>query len=158
MFRKWNVVHILIFCYLVFLHWSRWRSERWKVHANSLMKINPNLWSWYLLKLVKKIVYYHCVFLFADENDLRDMISAVTSLAGRWKDLGISLGVRAGDLDTILSNNPNSSSDRLREVLTLWLRQSYNVRITLIYIIIHTTPSPNTTPCSFFFTMSLATK
>ena len=90
------------------------------------------------------------MFLLADEDDLRDVISAVMSIAGRWKDLGISLGVRAGDLDTILSNNPHSCSDRLRDVLTLWLRQSYNVRITLIYIIIHTTPSPNTTPCSFF--------
>ena len=74
------------------------------------------------------------MFLFADEDDLRDVISAVISIAGRWKDLGISLGVRAGDLDTILSNNLNSSSDRLREVLALWLRQSYNVCIPLIYM------------------------
>ena len=87
--------------------------------------------------------------MFTDEDDLRDVISAVMSLAGRGKDLGISLGLRAGDLDIILSNNPHSCSDRLREVLALWLRQSYNVRITLIYIIIHTTPSPNTTPCFF---------
>ena len=71
-------------------------------------------------------MYLKCILL-ADEDDLRDVISAVASLAGRWKDLGISLGMRAGDLDTILSNNPHHSSDRLREVLTLWLRQNYNV-------------------------------
>ena len=76
------------------------------------------------------------------------MISAVTSLAGRWKDLGISLGVRAGNLDTILANNPNSSSDRLREVLALWLRQSYNVCVTLIYIYIQPFPKYNSL---FFF-------
>ena len=80
-----------------------------------------------------KLVCYYSVFLLADEDDLRDMISAVTSLAGRWKDLGISLGVRAGDLDTILANNPHSCSDHLREVLSLWLKQGYNVCTTLIY-------------------------
>jgi len=79
-----------------------------------------------------ELVHYHCVFLLADEDDLRDMISAVTSLAGRWKDLGISLGVRASGLDTILANNPHSSNNCLREVLSLWLRQGYNVCTTLI--------------------------
>ena len=79
-----------------------------------------------------ELVHYHCVFLLADEDDLRDMISAVTSLAGRWKDLGISLGVRASDLDTILANNPHSSNNCLREVLSLWLRQGYNVCTTLM--------------------------
>ena len=76
-----------------------------------------------------KLVCYR----FADVDDLRDMISAVTSLAGRWKDLGISLGVRAGDLHTILANNPHSCNDRLREVLSQWLKQGYNVCTTLIY-------------------------
>ena len=64
------------------------------------------------------------------------MISAVADLAGRLKNLGISLGVRASDLDTILSDNPHSSSDCLREVLTLWLRQRYNVCTTLIYLVL----------------------
>ena len=41
------------------------------------------------------------------------MISAMTDLTGRWKDLGVSLGVRPSDVDTILSNNPHSSSDCL---------------------------------------------
>ena len=71
------------------------------------------------------------VLVFAGEDDLRDVISAVTSLARRWKDLGISLGVCAGDLDTILSANPHSPSDCLRDMLLQWLRQSYNVCTTL---------------------------
>ena len=70
------------------------------------------------------------VLVFAGEDDLRAVISAVTSLAGRWKDLGIFLGVCAGDLDTILSANPHSPSDCLRDMLLQWLRQSYNVRTT----------------------------
>jgi len=67
------------------------------------------------------------------EDDLQDVISAVTDLTGRWKDLGISLGVRPSDLETILSNNPHSSSNCLREMLLQWLKQSYNVRTTVIY-------------------------
>lgn len=57
-----------------------------------------------------------------------DVRMAVADLAVRWQDLGISLGIRLIDLDTILSH---SSSDYLREMLTLWLRQYYNVSATL---------------------------
>ena len=69
-------------------------------------------------------------------DDLQIVRSAVTSLAGRWKDLGFSLGMRAGDLDTILSANAGSPSDCLREMLLQWLRQSYNVCNTIISILI----------------------
>ena len=67
------------------------------------------------------------VFLLAGEDDLRDVRSAVADLTGRWEDLGISLGVRPGDLYTILSASAHSPSSCLREMLVLWLRQSYNV-------------------------------
>ena len=63
--------------------------------------------------------------MLIDEDDLRDVKSAVADLAGRWKDLGISLGIRSSKLITI--DSP-SASDCLREMLALWLRQSYNVR------------------------------
>ena len=68
-----------------------------------------------------------------DEDDLRDVKSAVANLAGRWKDLGISLGINLSKLDTT-----NSASDGLREMLRLWLTQSYNVR-TIIFIFLHYT-------------------
>ena len=74
------------------------------------------------------------MFLLADEDDFHDVISAVTNLAGRWQHLGSSLRLRPGDLDAILSASAHSPSDSLRKVLTLWLRQNYNVRITLIYV------------------------
>ena len=51
---------------------------------------------------------------------------AENSHAGRWKDLGISLRVHPSDQDTIQSANPHSSSDCLREMLLLWLRQRYD--------------------------------
>ena len=72
-------------------------------------------------------VYYHCVLVLAGEDDLRDVKSAVADLAGRWKDLGISLGLCVGDLNTILSANPHSPSNCLSEMLLQWLTQSYNV-------------------------------
>ena len=75
------------------------------------------------------------MLVLAGEDDLRDVMSAVTSLAGRWEDLGTSLGVRPSDLNTILSDNPHSSSECLREMLLQWLKQSYNVcPILILYL------------------------
>ena len=70
--------------------------------------------------------------MLADEDDLRDVRLAVADLAARWKDLGISLGIRLSDLDAIFSTNPNSPSDCLREMLAIWLKQNYIVRTTLV--------------------------
>ena len=72
--------------------------------------------------------------LFVDEDDLQDVRIAVADLAGRWKDLGISLGIRSSKLDTI--NSP-SASGSLREMLALWLRQGYKVK-TITTIAKHT--------------------
>ena len=72
--------------------------------------------------------------LFVDEDDLQDVRLAVADLAGKWKDLGISLGIRSSKLDTIYLP---SASESLREMLALWLKQSYNVR-TIIIITKHT--------------------
>ena len=83
--------------------------------------------------LVTMLVWYHSVLLPAGEVDLRDVRSAVADLTGRWIDLGISLGVRKSDLDTIQSANPHSTSDCLREMLTLWLNQTHVVSPTFIF-------------------------
>ena len=71
--------------------------------------------------------------LCSGEGDLRDVVSAVTSLAWRWKGLGIFLGVCPSDLNTIRSDNPHFSSDCLTEMLLKWLKQSYNVCTMLIF-------------------------
>ena len=63
-----------------------------------------------------------CALLLAGEDDILDVISAVKKLAGKWKDLGIALGVPPSDLDAIQSDYPHSSSDCLREMLLKWLR------------------------------------
>ena len=69
-------------------------------------------------------------FYFAGKDDLRDVRSAIADLAGRWKDLGISLGICVDDLNAIPSPNTPSPSDCLREMLILWLKQNYNVKTT----------------------------
>ena len=74
-------------------------------------------------------VSYHHVLLPTGEVDLRDVRSAVADLAGKWKPLGICLGIRLNDLDNIRFTLP---SECLTEMLAIWLRQSYNVRSTLI--------------------------
>ena len=74
------------------------------------------------------------MLLFTGEDDLRDVRSAVADLDGKWKDLGVSLGIRLSELNAILSSNFHSPSDCLRETLALWLKQNYNVRTTLVLL------------------------
>ena len=93
------------------------------------------------MRYFTEVVCYHCVFPFADEDDLHDVRSAVSGLAGKWQDLGSSLRLRSSDLDGILSASAHSPSDCLRKVLMLWLRQSYNVCTS--YIIIPPPPLPS---------------
>ena len=73
------------------------------------------------------------VLLIVGEDDLHAVRSAVADLTTEWMDFGISLGVHKTDLDTILSANSHSPSNCLREMLTLWLRQSYAVSTTFIF-------------------------
>ena len=82
----------------------------------------------YILSVASWTSHHNVCFLLVDEDDLRDVKSTVAGLAGRWKDLGISLGIRSRKLDTI------TSADGLREMLTMWLRQNYNVRTIIIII------------------------
>ena len=82
----------------------------------------------YILSVASWTSHHNVCFLLVDEDDLRDVKSAVADLAGRWKNLGISLGIRSSKLDTI------NSDDGLREMLALWLRQNYNVRTIIIII------------------------
>ena len=78
------------------------------------------------------IYIFHRVLLLAGEDDIRDVRLAVADLAAKWKDLGISLGICLSDLDAILSINPQSPNDCMRETLALWLKQNYKVRTTLM--------------------------
>ena len=50
---------------------------------------------------------YTPYLILADEDDLRDVMSAVADLAGRWQNLGVSLGIHLGDLEAIISVSAN---------------------------------------------------
>lgn len=65
--------------------------------------------------------------LLAGEDDLGAVKTAVADLAAKWKDLGLSLGIRKCDLDAIPSPSNLTASDCLREILALWLKQNYDV-------------------------------
>ena len=69
------------------------------------------------------------MLLVAGEDDLLNVTSAVADLAGRWKGLGISLGICLSDLNAILFPSPD---DCLREMLALWLKQNYNVNTIFV--------------------------
>ena len=60
------------------------------------------------------------------EDDLHAVNSAVADLAARWRDLGVSLGLRSCSLEAF-ENSGSYSHYYLTEMLKLWLRQSYNV-------------------------------
>ena len=59
------------------------------------------------------------------ENDWSDVTAAVTSLAGKWRQLAINLGLSAGMIDSIAGDFHNNA-DRLTEVILAWLRHQYN--------------------------------
>ena len=63
----------------------------------------------------------------SDEDDFKDVKQEVIDLAGRWQDLGSSLGIRMSDMETIQSAHASSPNDCLSKMLLLWLRQSYKV-------------------------------
>ena len=71
------------------------------------------------------------MLVFTGEGDYLDVRSAVPDLAGRWKDFGLSLGIGLSALDAI-DIRLQAPSECLREMLALWLRQSYSVRTTLV--------------------------
>ena len=52
----------------------------------------------------------------------------VTSLAGRWQDLGGSLGIRPSTMNTIKAANAQFPNQCLAETLTEWLNKNYKVR------------------------------
>ena len=91
-----------------------------------------------IAKLLALFLYITVYSLLIGEDDLRDVKSALADLTGRWKDLGISLGIHLSKLNTI---DLPTASDCLREMLSLWLRQSYNVRtiITITLLLVHYT-------------------
>ena len=62
-------------------------------------------------------------FLPTDEDDLYDISKDLTSLAAKWKEIGIALRLRCGVLDKIDSGRPDRC---LSYVIENWLKKNYN--------------------------------
>ena len=60
-----------------------------------------------------------------EDDDLYDVIKDLAPLAARWKEIGIALRLRSGELDKIDFEKPNRC---LLYVIENWLKRNYNVR------------------------------
>ena len=64
-------------------------------------------------------------FVSAGEGDFRDVYRELITIKAKYYELGIMLGLRADDLDTI--RNGNGIDRAFTEILLTWLRQNYDV-------------------------------
>ena len=60
-----------------------------------------------------------------DKDDLADIIRELTDVTAKWKNIGIILGILDSRLESIKGDSPQ---DYLREMLSMWLQKSYNVK------------------------------
>ena len=63
-----------------------------------------------------------------DEEDLFDIQEALISAVAKWKSIGTGLGIKRGKLDEIEARHSGDPSECLAEMLTTWLRRSYDVK------------------------------
>ncbi len=63
----------------------------------------------------------------AIEDDLAEVLDALSGLEREWHRIGINLQLRSSALDTTEADN-SRVQDRLRSAMTEWLRLNYNYR------------------------------
>ena len=59
-------------------------------------------------------------------DDLYDIYSELLPVANKWKNIGLALRLSPNSLNTI--STKEDVTDCLREVLTQWLKKTYNVK------------------------------
>ena len=65
--------------------------------------------------------------LFPGEDDLVDVVEEVMDLAAKWNLLGLSLRLKAAELDTISAKNHTNPTECLKDMLLTWLQQRYDI-------------------------------
>ena len=65
--------------------------------------------------------------LFPGEDDLVDVVEEVMDLAAHWRSIGLSLRLKAAELDTISSKNHTNPAECLKDMLLAWLQQHYDI-------------------------------
>ena len=56
-----------------------------------------------------------------------DVVKEVMDLAPKWHSLGLSLRLKAAELDTISSKNHTNPTECLKDTLLTWLQERYNI-------------------------------
>ena len=64
---------------------------------------------------------------FTDIDNLYEVYSELLKVAGKWKTMGLALGLRPNTIEKIEKDKDNVE-DRLYSVLTHWLNKAYNVQ------------------------------
>ena len=111
------------------LHKSLLKRYNWALNLQlkfESVKLLPHVVIW---GCCRSTVCYDYILLLAGEDDLPNVTSEVAGLAAEWWDLGNSLGVRSSDLNAIRKVYAYYPHTCLTEMLMMWLKQKYNVRI-----------------------------
>lgn len=61
---------------------------------------------------------------YLTENDLGKVMKACIKVCTSWEYIGIELGLTPGKLDAIKKDNPDSSKDCLKCMLSVWLKSA----------------------------------
>ena len=125
----WLVCQLSLTCSIVQL------AIKCRMHIHIPLKFNGKSNSQIIVTIAistVKLPWLSATILLAVEDDLGAVKTVVADIAAKWKDLGLSLGIRNCDLDAIQSSSNPAASDCLREMLALWLKQNYSVSTPLI--------------------------
>jgi hypothetical protein len=68
------------------------------------------------------------VCLITAEEDLSTVISEILEVRAKYSQLGISLGIRSGDMDAIAEGSFGNVDSAFRKVIQTWLKQDYSVQ------------------------------
>ena len=80
-------------------------------------------------KFIQKCLanFVNLLHVLVGEEDLFDVLAEVISIASSWKAIGRGLQIDSECLDLIQKSNPGNPKECLSEMLTCWLKKSYNV-------------------------------
>ena len=83
-------------------------------------------WYYKILHTCACRIHAHVHRSLTDIDNLFDVKAKLIPVAGKWKDIGLALGLKYHKMDTI-EKNKCDIIDRLTDMLTLWLNKAYDV-------------------------------
>jgi hypothetical protein len=74
-------------------------------------------------------MYFSTNFKCTGEDDAPNIKKETATLAAKFHPVGLALGLPPSELDKIGRNCPRDCDEAFFQVITAWLRQSYNVNM-----------------------------